>query len=75
MKNKFKVLKYGNIFVNFNRLVEGIYVKDIPTLFPMEDTIENFIEYYKGQIDDNKPNQRILESLIENLSKCKLVEV
>ena len=80
MKMKFKVLKYGNIFVDISMLKEGIYATNIPQLYSERETIEEIIGGYIGFKDDelyfeNEYFKRDLDNLIENLSKCELVEV
>lgn len=81
MKKKFKVLKYGNIFVDYSKLSEGIYGIEIPTLYNIDATIEEFInnsniifESIKWMSFDELVEEKQLIK-IENLSKCKLVEV
>ena len=75
MKTKFKVLKYGNIFVDSNYLTEGIYATSKPLLYSENDSIEDLIKYFQINYSDNDYFKKYLKNIIENLSKCKLVEV
>lgn len=81
MKKKFKVLKYGNFFVDYSKLSEGIYGIEIPHLYSENISKSDIIKFEKGKYEflrwssfDKEYEEKHLIR-IENLSKCKLVEV
>lgn len=80
MKNTFKVLKYGNVFIDVSLLKEGLYATNIPQLYSPNETIEELYASYVGFRDDeayfeNEYFKRDLDNILENILKCKLVKV
>lgn len=75
MKKKFKVLKCGNIFVDSNYLTEGIYATSKPHLYSENETIEDLIKYFEINYSNNEYFKKYLTNIIQNISKCSLVEV
>ena len=76
----FKVLKYGNIFIDVSLLKEGLYATNIPQLYSSNETIEELYASYIGFRDDeayfeNEYFKIDLDNMLENILKCKLVEV
>lgn len=70
----FKVLMYGNMYVDANMLVDGIYSSNKPFLYEEDVTIESVIQYSK-QVVDEAGLQILPDTYFENLSLCKLVPV
>jgi hypothetical protein len=69
---KYKVLMHHGVFVDTNMLFEGIYESSQPTLFTVEDTIEELVDSYsnmKRHFDECE-----FADYISNLKKCVLVE-
>ena len=72
--NKFLALTYNGEYVNDTLLGKGIYTKDIPTIYPINHTIEKLIlsfKMVKAAIDSNYIN----DDYIKNLSECELTEI
>jgi hypothetical protein len=69
---KYKVLLHGTQFVNENLLGKGIYTTIRPTLFEETDTIESLILKYENMRYMTKYE---LHCTVENLKKCRLVNV
>lgn len=68
---EYKVLKYGNIFVDVNLLEKGIYATNIPSLYKEDETIENLTSRFKAL----SKALNISDSYFENLNQCSFVKV
>jgi hypothetical protein len=73
MKKKYKVLMYGPIFVDGNRLNSGIYESDKPFLYSTAYDLEDLVEIRKG-MEEYLPEGYSDKEAIERLKMCKLVE-
>jgi hypothetical protein len=73
-EQKYKVLSYSGMMVDQLLLRKGIYGTPTPKLHPPETTLESLIQEYK-KFPDTVGHGIVDESIIENLSKCELVEV
>ena len=71
---KFKVLKYGNILVDVNRLHEGIYETQKFYLYNEFSTKEAIAKEW-DKLDKYLRLAFNIEVMIDNLSKCELVNV
>ena len=70
---KFKVLMYGNIYVDMNLLDTGIYETNRPTLYFENTTIETIISGIKEV--EMFTEIKWSDTYFENLKKCKLVPI
>ena len=68
------MLSYLGNFIDENRLDKGIYVTNLPTLHPLDTTIENTCYRLKIMKDFNG-NQFISEDYIDNLKQCEYIIV
>ena len=74
MRTKFKTVIYGNIFIDEKLLYKGIYEQEYPWLIDPEfKSMDELIELTKSIYDLN--DIELPESYIENLRKCKLVDI
>lgn len=74
MENKFKILIYASIFVDINRLNEGIYGDLEPSLMSLDTTKESILllaEKYRAYIGYTEEDIKIIE---DNLKMCQLVD-
>ena len=68
---KFKILMFGQGYVDKTQLNHGIYASDTPELYPGEATIEELVQ----RAEQVQTGMRInLVNYIANLKKCTLVE-
>lgn len=72
----FKVLTYGSMLVDDSMLHQHICSTDEPRLYNVSTTIEDLIETLEslnrifGQMNDSR-----LNTIVDNLKKCKLTTV
>lgn len=69
----FKVLMYGNIYVDMTVLTDGIYGTVYPKLHDKAFTIQTLIDQITVVESKFKPDT--FKQVFENLRKCTLVEV
>ena len=74
MIQEFKVLMYLGDYVDASLLDKGIYSCRVPRLYEKQETIERLIENALA-MKDMAGNNFISENYINNLKKCKLVDV
>lgn len=71
---RFKTLTYLGQFVDTNLLEKGIYIKDKPSIYSIDTTIESLVEMGKRMKDMNGI-QFISDRYFENLKQCELSEI
>jgi hypothetical protein len=71
LKMKFKSLKYGNIFVDGNKLHSGIYEALVPDIYFATSTLDGLAELVRESLGESEMSK----TWIENISKCHLVDI
>lgn len=74
MEERYKALMYGFKFIEFGLLSDGLYTAITPSLFEKDCTIEFLVER-ANLSKDVCGNSFYQNDFIENLKKCKLVDV
>ena len=69
----YKILMYGDNFVDASQLTHGIYTTMVPTLYSKDTTIGSKIDAVKEMSAVFNENQ--IENYTKNILQCKLVEV
>lgn len=75
MNTEFKTLAYAGIWVDTNKLAEGIYEGILPHLFHPNHTKESIFESYKRLEPYLNLNEASLLEIKANIEKCRLVSI
>jgi hypothetical protein len=68
----FKILVYGDQFIDGTLLHSALYATDIPVLRPSDATLESIAKKY---VIAMRENATAINTMLGNLQKCKLVDV
>lgn len=71
----YKVLTYGQVLVDASRLRSGIYETDLPQLYSVDMTLENLGKKHAAVLVTFKEDITVVQSMLTNMSRCRLIEV
>lgn len=74
-RNKFRVLKYGWIYIDVNRLADGLYQALQPVLYPKDYTTEKILQNHKELQKYTGHTDEYISRVEEALKQCKMVDV
>ncbi len=72
-EKEFKVLVFGHEYVDYSKIIEGIYTTNIPRLFSKETTIESLVDNFNEL--RNMYGELVEISVFDRLKQCRLVTV